>query len=373
MMKEIPRRVWLEISKKVLTDNFIAVKNQVSPCEVMPVLKANSYGLGVLPVAEILKEAGAMRFGVAEPYEALQLQPLERSVHILSSILPEEIEPMIEGGITIPVTGMDSAELISRTAEKLQKFATVHFKVDTGMGRLGILYDNAYEIISKAYTLPGLICEGIFSHFPMAYERLSPVTLHQIEKFKSLLNRLSKAGKHFKFVHIANSDAINNFPESYQPPFNMVRTGINLHGAFDAQGERSLPIQPAIALKTRLTAVRELPVGSSIGYGHTYKLKESIRVGTISAGYADGLPLSLSNQGNVIIRDRLCSIIGRVSMDYTNVSLKDVPEAEVGDEVTCLGATESHCITIESWAELKNTHPYEIICSFGNRVERRYV
>ena len=372
-MKEIPRRVWLEISKNVLISNFNAVNRQVAPCEVMPVLKANSYGLGVLPIAETLKEAGAMRFGVAEPYEALQLQPLNRSVHILSSILPEEIEPMIEAGITIPVANLESAELISQTAEKLHKFATVHFKVDTGMGRLGILYDDAYKTISKAYGLPGVICEGLFSHFPMAYEQASPVTIEQIEKFKALLKRLSKAGKHFKYVHIANSDAINNFPESYQPPFNMVRTGINLHGAFDAEGNRSIPIQPAIALKTRLTAVRELPAGSSIGYGHTYKLKEVTRVGTISAGYADGLPLSLSNQGNVIIRDRLCPIIGRVSMDYTNVSLKDAPEAQVGDDVTCLGATESHCITIESWAELKNTHPYEIICSFGNRVERRYV
>ncbi|MDA3923648.1 MAG: alanine racemase [Kiritimatiellae bacterium] len=372
-MKKIPRRVWLEISRDVLTSNFNAVSNKVSPCEVMPVLKANSYGLGVLPIAETLKEAGAMRFGVAEPYEALQLLPLERSIHILSSILPEEVEPMIEAGITIPVASLESAQLINRTAEKLHKFATVHFKVDTGMGRLGILYNDAYETISKAHGLPGLISEGIFSHFSMAYERTSPVTLEQINKFKTLLMQLSKAGKHFKYVHIANSDAINNFPESYHPPFNMVRTGINLHGAFDAEGNRSIPIQPAISLKTRLTAVRKLPAGSCIGYGHTYKLKEKTRIGTISAGYADGLPLSLSNQGNVIIRDRLCPIIGRVSMDYTNVSLKDAPEAQVGDDVTCLGATESNCITIESWAELKNTHPYEIICSFGNRVERRYI
>jgi alanine racemase len=116
-----------------------------------------------------------------------------------------------------------------------------------------------------------------------------------------------------------------------------------------------------------------MPAGCSIGYGQTHTLKEMTRVGTISAGYADGLPLSLSNQGNVIIRNRLCPIIGRISMDYTNVSLKEVPDAQIGDDVTCLGSTESNCITIESWAELKNTHPYEIICSFGNRVERRYV
>jgi alanine racemase len=280
---------------------------------------------------------------------------------------------MIEAGITIPITCLESARLINRTAEKLHRFATVHFKIDTGMGRLGILAADAFEVITQAYALPALICEGIFSHFPMAYEKTSPVTRAQIDDFKSLLVRLNRKNINFRYVHIANSDAINNFPDSYAPPFNMVRTGINLHGAYDAEGSRSIPIKPAISLKTRLTAIRELPAGSSIGYGHTHKLPEKTRVGTISAGYADGLPLSLSNQGSVIIRDRLSPIIGRVSMDYTNVSLKDVPEAQIGDDVTCLGSTESHCITIESWADLKNTHPYEIICSFGNRVERRYI
>lgn len=372
-MKAIPRRVWLEISKDVLTHNYNAVRQQVTPCEVMAVLKANSYGLGVLPVAQILKDAGAMRFGVAEPHEALQLLPLQSSLHILSSILPEEIEPMIAAGVTIPVTSLESAKLISKTAEKMHQFATVHFKIDTGMGRLGILHTDAFKVITQAHALPALICEGIFSHFPMAYEKASPVTHGQINSFKALLTQLNEQGISFKHVHIANSDAINNFPESYVYPFNMVRTGINLHGAFDAEGCRSLLIKPTIALKTRLTAIRSLPAGSSIGYGQTCKLKEATRVGTISTGYADGLPLLLSNQGHVIIRDRLSSIIGRVSMDYTNVSLKEIPDARVGDEVTCLGATESHCVTIESWAELKNTHPYEIICSFGNRVERRYV
>lgn len=372
-MRDIPRRVWLEISKSQLTHNYNAVAARVAPCEVMAVLKANSYGLGVLPIAETLRDAGAMRFGVAEPFEALQLLPLERSVHILSSILPEEIEPMIEAGITIPITSLESAKQINHIAGKLHKFATVHFKIDTGMGRLGILFDDAFETIVQSYALPGLICEGIFSHFPMAYDKLSPVSQTQISNFKTLLQRLSSHKINFKYVHIANSDAINNFPEACQSPFNLVRTGINLHGAFDEHGHRAIEIHPVISLKTRLTAIRTMPAGSAIGYGQSYKLKEQSRVGTISAGYADGLPLSLSNQGHVIIRDKLCPIIGRVSMDYTNVLLAEVPEAQIGDDVTCLGSTESHCVTIESWAELKNTHPYEIICSIGNRVERRYV
>jgi alanine racemase len=130
---------------------------------------------------------------------------------------------------------------------------------------------------------------------------------------------------------------------------------------------------PVLTLKTRLTAIRTLPAGTGIGYGHTYRLHHATRVGTVSAGYADGLPLALSNRGYLLIHGVPCPVIGRLSMDYTTVSLESVPEAQVGDEVVCLGGTGIHALTVEDWAALKNTHPYEIICSFGNRVQRRYL
>jgi alanine racemase len=152
-----------------------------------------------------------------------------------------------------------------------------------------------------------------------------------------------------------------------------VRTGINLHGSFDTAGRRTLHVMPVLTLKTRLTAIRTLPAGTGIGYGHTYRLHHATRVGTVSAGYADGLPLALSNRGYLLIHGVPCPVIGRLSMDYTTVSLESVPEAQVGDEVVCLGGTGIHALTVEDWAALKNTHPYEIICSFGNRVQRRYL
>jgi alanine racemase len=372
-MNSIPRRVWLEISLDTLTQNYRKIADAVAPADVLTVLKANAYGLGVLPIAQALAKAGASGFGVAEPYEALQLLPLGKPVQLLSSILPDEIDPMVSEGVILPVTDLPTARLISEAAVRRGTTATVHFKLDTGMGRLGILACDAPAGIRETVRLPGLACEGIFSHFPFAYETGSELTNHQMDLFCAILDDLARDGITFAKRHIANSDAINNFPRACRAPFNVVRTGINLHGSFDSAGKRTLHVKPVLTLKTRLTAIRSLPAGTGIGYGHTYQLHRQTRVGTVSAGYADGLPLALSNRGYLLIHGVPCPVLGRISMDYTTVSLESVPDAAVGDEVVCLGGQGIHALTVEDWATLKNTHPYEIICSFGNRVERRYV
>ncbi|MDR2849679.1 MAG: alanine racemase [Verrucomicrobiota bacterium] len=369
----MPRRVWLEISLGTLTANFQKIAEAVAPCDVLVVLKANAYGLGVLPIARALAQSGAAGFGVAEPFEALPLLPLGRPVQILSSVLPEEIEPMVAAGVTLPVTDEPTARAISAAAVRLGQTATVHFKLDTGMGRLGILASEAPAVIRRVWPLPGLRREGIFSHFPSAYENASELTCRQLDLFCAILDDLARDGITFPVRHIANSDAINNVPRACRPPFNRVRTGINLHGSFDTAGRRTLHVTPVLTLKTRLTAIRTLPAGTGIGYGHTCRLHRDTRVGTISAGYADGLPLALSNRGAILIGGVPCPVLGRISMDYTTVSLESVPEARIGDEAVCLGGSGIHALTVEDWAALKGTHPYEIICSFGNRVERRYV
>ncbi|MCL1920861.1 MAG: alanine racemase [Kiritimatiellaeota bacterium] len=368
-----PRRVWLEISLGTLTGNYRKIREAVAPAEVIAVLKADAYGLGVLPIAEALIEAGVERFGVAEPHEAMRLLPLGKRVQILSSVLPEEIAPMVGAGVTLPVTDLATAERISAEATRQGRAATVHFKIDTGMGRLGILAAEAAGIIRAAHRLPGLNCEGIFSHFPCAYDAESDLTHRQIGTFCALLDALAADNITFAKIHIANSDAINNFPRASRAPFNAIRAGINLHGSFDTAGKRTLRVAPVLTLKTRLTAIRDLPQGTGIGYGHTCRLARATRVGVISAGYADGLPLALSNRGHVLIRGVPCPVLGRVSMDYTSVSLEHAPHAQVGDEAVCLGGAGAHAVTVEDWAAIKQTHAYDIICSFGNRVERRFV
>jgi len=367
-----PRRVWLDIRLDLVRANYRRIARAVSPCAVMAVLKANAYGLGVRPIAEALAREGASGFGVAEPHEAFALTDLGVPVQILGSVLADEIPGLVAAGVILPVTDLDIARAISREAVRQGRAATVHFKVDTGMGRLGMLIDEAPAVIRASCRLPGLTPEGIYSHFPVAYQTDSAYTRGQIQAFTALLDTLAREGIRFAWRHIANSDAINNVPAARQPPFNLVRTGINLHGSFDNEGMRVLDLTPVLTLKTRLTAVRTLPEGACIGYGLTCRLRRATRVGTISAGYADGLPLALSNCGRVLIRGAPCPILGRLSMDYTTVSLEQAPDAAVGDDVVCLGGEGPQAISVEEWARLKATHPYEIICSLGSRVARCY-
>lgn len=373
MLSDAHSRVCLEVSLPTLRDNFRKIATAVSPCSVVAVLKANAYGLGVEPIARALAGCGAARFAVAELNEALALASLGRPVQILGSVLPAEIPEAVAAGVVLPIVDLATARLISAEAVAQGRSALCQFLVDTGMGRLGMLAGEAEGVIREAVTLPGLVCDGLYSHFPMAYRSAGEYTENQIARYLDLLARLEAAGIAFRWRHMANSDAINNFPRTFQPPFNAVRTGINLHGSFDTEGRRALDLRPVLSLKTRLASVRRMPEGSSIGYGCTYRLPRDMTVGVVAAGYADGMPLALSNRGYVLIRDRPCPVLGRVSMDYTTVALEQVPQAQCGDEVVCLGGEGPHAITVEQWAQLKGTHPYEIICSFGSRVRRCYV
>ena len=370
------RRVEVEIDLKALVRNYRKIAAHVKPMKVLCVLKANAYGLGVAAYAQALYAAGCRQFGVAEPFEALELiKVLGRTkrtfeVQMLSSVLPDEIPEMVKAGVILPVTDLAEAKLVSEAAGRAKRTVKVHFKIDSGMGRLGILAQDAIEVMREVKKLPNLDCEGIFSHCPMAYEPHDPFTKGQIRRFVDLVKAAEKEGLVFKKVHMAASDAINNFPATAKAPFTQVRTGINLHGSFDPYGRKALKVEPVLTLKTRVAQVRELPAGTTLGYGRTWCLNAPTKVATISAGYADGLPLALTNRGFVFIGGKRCKILGRISMDYTTVDVSDVPDVKAGDEVICFGKCGKDSITPDDWAALKGTHAYDIICSLGTRVQR---
>ena len=376
MNAELKRRVRVEIDLGALRRNYERIAAHVKPAKVLCVLKANAYGLGVGDYARALAKTDCAGFGVAEPFEALELQAalkklgVAKDVQILSSILPDEISAMAKAGVTLPVMDLATAKLISAAAVKARRKAKVHVKLDTGMGRLGILVADALPVVREIVALPGLEVEGVFSHFPMAYEPEDPFTMRQVAAFKAFLAQAKKEGISFAKVHLAASDAINNFPVCAKPPFTMVRTGINLHGSFDPNGRKALKVEPVLALKTRVAQVRDLPAGTTLGYGRTWCLKEPTRIATISAGYADGLPLALTNRGHVLINGAVCPVVGRISMDYATVDVSGAKDVKPGDEVVCLGRSGRFSVTPDDWARLKGTHAYDIICSLGTRVER---
>ena len=371
------RRVTVEIDMGALARNYAKIAKRVSPLGVLCVLKANAYGLGVGHYARALLAAGCRHFGVAEPREAIELAKAARlaggpapEIQILSSVLPDEIAQMVRAGVALPVTGLAEAKAISAAAVRLKRKAKVHFKIDTGMGRLGILAKDAVATVCEAATLPGLDCEGIFSHCPMAYEPKDPFTPNQIALFKRIVAELAAKGLRFPKVHMAASDAINNFPATAKAPFTLVRTGINLHGSFDPNGRKALDVESVLTLKARVAQVRELPPGTTLGYGRTWCLNRPSKIATVCAGYADGLPLALTNRGFAFAGGRRCQIVGRISMDYTTIDVTDAPGVKAGDEVVFLGKCGNDSITPDDWAAMKGTHAYDVICSLGRRVER---
>jgi len=363
-------RVTVEVDLGKIKENFRKVCQSVAPGKITAVVKANAYGLGVIEVAKVCKEAGADSFGVADVNEALELEGMGLPVMILGNLLPDEIPVAVEAGIILPVNDFAGAQRISAEAVRQNKFVQYQILVDSGMGRLGILLARAHEEIRKIVKLPNLECIGIYSHFPVADDIESDYTQSQIISFQKLIKDLENDGICFENIHTANSDGINNYPQAYKKPFNRVRMGLSIYGYSNPE---ALGLQAVLTLKSKLVLTRELPEGSFIGYGRTHQLAEDAIVGTIAAGYADGLPLALSNRGHVLIRGKKCPIIGRVSMDYTTVDLSQVPEAVCGDEVVFIGSQGREAIPLQSWVEIKNTHAHDILCAITPRAKCVYI
>ena len=367
-------RTHLYVNLKAIVHNYRQIEKKVWPAKVMVVLKANAYGLGMKPVALALDQVGAFRFGVADILEALELKKtISKPIQILGELFLEEVELAVRHGIICPGSSEKIIRQISLEARKQKRIAKIHYLIDTGMGRLGIPFSQAQKIISQTRNLPNIEIEGIYSHFPAADDPGNPINKKQIVQFTSLAKQFS-----FPIKHLSNSDGINNLEKVH---FDMVRTGINLFGVFDLLGHRSYILKSALTWETKLIANRFLKKGNTIGYGCTHTLKKDTQIGTIPTGYADGIPLALGNKGKVLIEGEFYPIVGKISMDYTTIDLKK-KKIQVGTKVTIVGESKipllekngkTHReITIEDLAKIKLTHPYEIICSIGDRVKRIY-
>lgn len=363
-------RVRLEIDLDALRGNIGRIRSRVAPCRLIAVLKANAYGTSVREVAEAVRSAGVSCFAAADVNEAEELSKAGLPVLILGALQPDEAEEAVAGGFICAVTGYDEALLLSEAARKTGRTAQCHLKIDTGMGRFGMVCDSAFEEIEKILFLPGLRICGMFSHLASAVAPGDVYTLEQIARFKDLAAKLAGRGLALRDVHIAASGGIAYFPETYAPPFTMIRCGLIMYGIDNSYASGFPGLEQVLTLKTRLAAVRKLSSGSCVGYGHTFKLSAPALVGTVYGGYADGVPLALTNRGSVIVNGVECPVVGRVCMDYLMVLLDGVPSARPGDEVVLVGASGGSRITFNDWAALKGTHVHEILCSIGNRVAR---
>lgn len=360
---------WVEISQSALEHNLAQIRKSTMPsAEILAVVKANAYGHGLMDVVKLLDKKVAY-YGVASVEEAVRLR--EFSVHasiLLFGIHPEDqIKRAIEANIIISVSNLDQAGLIQEAATELSRAVTVHIKVDTGMGRLGIPLKDALTEIQKISAFNHLKLEGIYTHFPISEKKNDSFTHHQIRKFHSLINQLDKKGIHFAIRHSANSGAIVNYRDSH---LNLVRPGLSLYGIYtDEVLSEKIDLKPVMNWRTRVVMVKEIAEGETVGYAQAYKAKEKTNIAILPIGYGQGYPFSLSGKGSVLIHGKSYFLAGRVSMDYAAVDIGNDP-IHVGDQVTLLGQDGERAISAELLANLANTIPYEIVTQIGQQVPR---
>ncbi len=371
--KHPPRPSWAEIDLAATAHNVKRIRQIVGPrVAVMAVVKAEAYGHGALEVARAALQSGATWLGVAALNEAIPL----RQAGITAPLLVLGWTPgwlarqAVENDVACTVFDLDTAGEFSRVAQEIGRKARVHVKIDTGMGRLGLMPDEVVGTIQQTVAMEGLSIEGIFTHFARADEADPAYTRQQIDCFKQVLRNLETRGIAIPIRHAANSPGILRFPESH---FDIVRLGIAMHG-LDPSDEAPLPadFRPALALKTMVAQVKTLPPGSPVSYGGTYVTKSRERIAVLPIGYADGFRRKPNHWGEVLVRGQRAPIVGRVCMDQTMIDVTHIPGVARGDEVMLIGAQGDDRIRAEDVALRLGTNNYEVVSMLMARVPRVY-
>ncbi len=367
---EIIRPLWIEIDLGALRKNLKTIRFSLKDnVKIVATIKQAAYGHGLIPVARELSRQGIDFFGVGSIEEAVALRKagFKSSIIVLSAVLDNFAGSFLQYDVIPAIVDLKFARKLNKEAVKQKKSAPVHVKIDTGMGRLGLYYTQAYGFIKQLKKLSHLSLEGIFTHFPVA-DSDPEFTNCQIDAFNQFISQLNKEGIFFKFCHCANSIGIMNYPNAH---FNMVRPGLILYGINPcAQNHSSL--EPVLSLKSKVIFIKNINKGMSVSYGRTYIAKGARTIATVSVGYADGYPWVLSNRSQVIIKDNFYDIAGRVCMDHIMVDLKNTENIKAGQEVILIGKGKDLKITAEDLASWAQTIPYEIVSRLSQKIPRIY-
>ncbi len=373
--KNRPTRAEVSISN--LLNNYEIVRSLIGKnVKIMPMVKANAYGHGIVRVSKELVAAGAACLGVAYLEEAVFLRQngIDSPIAALGAINTEQIPEFLLHNIEITSSSLDKSRAISKAAERMGKTARVHLKIDTGMERIGVHWYNAERFIAETAVLPGIAVTGIFSHLAKA-ESDREFTEEQLRRFDGVVETTAKLGVKAEHLHLANSAGIISFPQSH---LTMVRPGIMLYG-YDPRGLRpgetyaGQVLKPVMTLKTKVSYFKVVPPGAGVSYGHTYIPKAQTRIVTLPIGYGDGYSRLLSNRGEVVIRGQRCPVAGNICMDQTMVDIGPEGTAYNGDDVLLFGEMEGHVLPLEELCGKIGTITYEVLTNISSRVPRVYL
>jgi alanine racemase len=361
----------LEIDLDRLAANYRAIAAHVAPAQVMPILKANAYGHGLVEVGRVLERIGAPYIGVAYLEEGLRLrqQGVRMPVLVLGGIIGSQIPQFLEHDLTLTASSVDKLRAIEQQAEAANKTATVHLKIDTGMGRIGVQWYSAESLLEESLRCRRVRVEGIFTHLANAD---SPDVSHarlQLERFAEVLRFYERRSLPTPMRHAASSGAILQLPESH---LDLVRPGILFYGASPAPGlPVTVPVGQAARWTTRVVYFKVVKPGNPVSYGSEWAPAEATRVVTLPVGYGDGYGRAMSGCAYVLLRGRRYPVVGRICMDQVMVSIGG-DSAYNGDEAVLLGSQGDQTIRIEDLASWAGTIAHEVLTTINTRVPRVY-
>ncbi len=370
LLKQREHGTWLEIRVDRLLHNIRQLKRAAGTSFTLAVIKANAYGHGLVETARAL--AGEVDFfGIASVNDALTLRRHGISTRILLFGRPgrDELADALMDDVSLSVSSLEEALEISRFSVAAGRRTPVHVKVDTGMGRFGLPAKEAADMIASMGFLPGIVLEGIYTHFPTA-ERPDGFTQDQVKTFVCLIDDLARNGIHFRYRHAANSAGI--FTAAH-PQLNMVRPGLMLYGIYpDPSLQNRILLKAVLALKSRIALVKNLEAGETAGYGRDFRAREAGRIAVLPVGYSHGYPFTASGKAFALFQGRRVPLAGRVSMDYVTLHLGSLAAAP-RDEVTLLGEQGDGVIRTEDLAAWAGTIPYEIVTRLIPGLPRIYL
>ncbi len=363
------RPTFAAVDAAALRENFAAIRSRVPPSvAILAVVKANAYGHGATLVGPTLAAAGADGLGVATVEEAVELRAagVRTPIIVLTGAARGDLEAIRTHDIAVAILHRDMVRDLVSAAPSAP--VRVHLKVDTGMGRIGVLPAELPSLVEDMRAAHVFQIEGVFSHFANADSVDSEYSDYQLKVFRQAVATLAAAGNEPRWIHIANSAATLARPDTH---FSLVRPGIVLYGVRpnNAPSEGN-GFRPVMRLVTGILALKALPSEFPIGYGQTFVTRRPSLIATLPIGYADGYSRKLSNRGAVLVRGRRAPVVGSVCMDLTMVDVTDVPGVEINDEVVLWGRQGAAEITVNEVAAWQETIPYEVLTNVGRRVPR---
>ena len=343
----------------------------------MAVVKADGYGHGAVRVAQKALQSGADWLGVARLNEAVELRNagINAPILVFGYIHPSQAAIIKDLDLVTTVYGLNMAKALSNEAKLLNKPVKVHLKVDTGMGRVGMVIKPAKKQVLKKIQeivkLPGIALKGIYTHSAAADSKDRTYTDLQIELFASLLEDLKKNGLELSTCHAANSAGIIEFPRSH---FDMVRAGISIYGLYPSceVDQTKIKLTPAMTLKSIVTAVRDVPKGFYVSYGMTHETQRQTRLASVPIGYADGFSRQFSSNCVMLVKGHRASVVGRVCMDQTMIDVGNIPDVTPGCEVVLIGSQGDETLGADELANRVNTINYEVVSALTARVKKIY-